>query len=307
MRWFETPNYNFTSYRYLGYLVSGFFIVLAILTISIRGLEYGIDFTGGKQFVLEFQTQPDITAIKQNLTQSLGKAPEVKTFGSPTEVLVLVDSDKATNHLQDLIGQSTQQLYPGDEIRFIKTDVVGPSFAHDLKASAIQAILFSVAVIFIYILIRFKQWTFSVGAILALAHDVLITLGIVVLLQGFMPFSLEINQPMIAAFLTIVGYSINDTVVVFDRIRENLNKYKSETYETLINKSINETLSRTTITSLTTIFVVTVLFLFGGESLKSFTFSLLIGLIVGTYSSVVIASNIALELHERYYKKELQR
>lgn len=184
--------------------------------------------------------------------------------------------------------------------------MVGPRFAEDLKIGALNAILFSIIVISIYILVRFKKWTFSAGAIIALIHDVLITLGMITLLRNVVPFGLQVDQAIIAAFLTIVGYSLNDTVVIFDRIRENQVFHKGIDYLEMMNKSLNETLSRTIITSLTTIFVIAVLFVFGGESLKGFSFSLLIGLILGTYSSLFIASASVLEFHERLIRKKAE-
>ncbi|MEX2435482.1 MAG: protein translocase subunit SecF, partial [Balneolaceae bacterium] len=166
----------------------------------------------------------------------------------------------------------------------------------------IYSIFFAMAVVFIYILIRFKGWYFSAGAIAALAHDVLIVLGIFTIMAEFAPFNVSIDQALIAAFLTIVGYSLNDTVVVFDRIRENSIIYKTMDFKDMINKSLNDTLSRTVITSVTTLFVVTVLFIFGGEVLKGFSFALVLGVLFGTYSSLFIASALVVELQKRAMK-----
>jgi preprotein translocase SecF subunit len=175
---------------------------------------------------------------------------------------------------------------------------VGPRFAQDLQRGAIYSILGSLLVIFVYILIRF-EWRFSVGAVAALFHDVLIVLGMFSLLRFVMPFSLQIDQTIIAAFLTLVGYGLNDTVVVFDRIREYTGLFKSEKYENVVNRSINNTLSRTIITSGTTLLVVVILFIFGGEVLRGFTFALIMGIIIGTYSSVFVASPVVLALRQR--------
>jgi preprotein translocase subunit SecF len=165
-----------------------------------------------------------------------------------------------------------------------------------LKQGAINAIIFAMVIIFIYIFIRFKNWTFSLGAVAALFHDVIIVLGIFTIFNDIAPFSMQIDQTIIAAFLTIVGYSLNDTVVVYDRVRENMLDHKTMDFLKMINKSMNDTLSRTVITSLTTLFVVTVLFIFGGEVLKGFSFALMLGVIIGTYSSLFVATSVVTEL-----------
>jgi preprotein translocase SecF subunit len=195
-----------------------------------------------------------------------------------------------------------EELYPDNPANVVKTDVVGPRFAEDLKWGALQAVIYAIVIIFIYILIRFRNWTFSAGAVAALVHDVVIVLGIFTILADLVPFSLQIDQALIAAFLTIVGYSLNDTVVVYDRIRENSNVHKGMDFIPMVNKSLNDTLSRTVITSITTLFVVLVLFIFGGEVLKGFSFALLIGIILGTYSSLFVASALVVELEERTKK-----
>jgi len=177
--------------------------------------------------------------------------------------------------------------------------VVGPRFAEDLRIAALNSVIFALAIVFIYILIRFKKWYFSAGAVAALFHDVVIVLGIFTVLAEFAPFDVTIGQSLIAAFLTIVGYSLNDTVVVFDRIRENSIIYKTMEFKKMINKSLNDTLSRTVITSVTTLFVVSVLFIFGGEVLKGFAFALVVGVILGTYSSLFVASALVVLLESK--------
>lgn len=306
MRWFETPSFNFMGYRRVAFIFSGLLILASLMGFVTMGIEYGIDFKGGKEFVLKFETPVDATKIRGQLAESLGSTPEVKQFGSETEMLIRTDHSGEINTVQNIILSSMNELYSGTDVSVIKTDMVGPRFAEDLKIGALNAILFSIIVISIYILVRFKKWTFSAGAIIALIHDVLITLGMITLLRNVVPFGLQVDQAIIAAFLTIVGYSLNDTVVIFDRIRENQVFHKGIDYLEMMNKSLNETLSRTIITSLTTIFVIAVLFVFGGESLKGFSFSLLIGLILGTYSSLFIASASVLEFHERLIRKKAE-
>lgn len=306
MRWFETPSFNFMGYRRVAFIFSGLLILASLMGFVTMGIEYGIDFKGGKEFVLKFETPVDATKIRGQLAESLGSTPEVKQFGSETEMLIRTDHSGEINTVQNIILSSMNELYSGTDVSVIKTDMVGPRFAEDLKIGALNAILFSIIVISIYILVRFKKWTFSAGAIIALIHDVLITLGMITLLRNVVPFGLQVDQAIIAAFLTIVGYSLNDTVVIFDRIRENQVFHKGIDYLEMMNKSLNETLSRTIITSLTTIFVIAVLFVFGGESLKGFSFALLIGLILGTYSSLFIASASVLEFHERLIRKKAE-
>lgn len=306
MRWFETPSFNFMGYRRIAFIFSGLLILASLIGFVTPGIEYGIDFKGGKEFVLEFETPVDATEVRQQLAGSLGNIPEVKQFGSEKEILIRTDHSGEINTVQNIILSSLNERYSGTNISVIKTDMVGPRFAEDLKMGALNAILFSIVVVSIYILIRFKNWTFSAGAIIALTHDVLITLGMITILRKALPFGVQVDQTIIAAFLTIVGYSLNDTVVVFDRIRENNVFHKDMDYLELMNKSLNETLSRTVITSLTTIFVIAVLFVFGGESLKGFSFSLLIGLVLGTYSSLFIASASVLEFHEKFSGDEVK-
>lgn len=299
MRWFETPSFDFLKAQKVAYVISGILIVIAILGIVTKGLQYGIDFKGGKEYVLEFEEAVEVGEIRSELSEPLDGAPEVKRFGSPQDILIRTDNPGEISAVQNIIMQTMQQLYPENEAEVIKTSIVGPSFAEDLKMGALNAIIFSLIVIFIYILIRFKNWKFSAGAVAALFHDVTIVLGIFTILGGIAPFSLQIDQAIIAAFLTILGYSINDTVVVFDRIRENSMLYKTMDYDEMINKSLNDTLSRTVITSVTTLFVVTVLFIFGGEVLKGFSFALMLGVIIGTYSSLFVAAGMVVELQRK--------
>lgn len=302
MRWFETPNFNFTNSRKTAYIFSAILFLASLGAILTKGLQYGIDFRGGKEFVLEFQEDVNVVDMRSSLTEPLGAAPEIKLFGSGSEILIRTDNESEINVVQNIIVSTVKDLYPDNPANVIKTDVVGPRFAEDLKWGALQAIIYAIVIIFIYIMIRFRNWTYSAGAVAALVHDVIIVLGIFTILADLVPFSLQIDQAIIAAFLTIVGYSLNDTVVVFDRIRENSNVHKGMDYTPMVNKSLNDTLSRTVITSITTLFVVSVLFIFGGEVLKGFSFALLIGIVLGTYSSLFIASALVVELEVRTKK-----
>lgn len=297
MRIFETANYTFIANRKIGYIISSALILLSIVGILVKGgLQYGIDFKGGKEFVFEFEKPVTVGEVRSTLTDVLGSQPEVKYFGGDNIVLVRTDSQKDVNTLRNSMNDAIKSSFPENTSEIVKTDNVGPRFAEDLKAGALSAIIASIFTIFIYILVRFRNWRFSAGAVIALIHDVVITLGLFTVLNDILPFSLTIDQTIIAAFLTIVGYSLNDTVVVFDRIRENTFVHKSMEYGEMINRSINDTLSRTVITSGTTLFVVIVLFIFGGEVLKGFSFALIMGILIGTYSSIFVASSIVLDL-----------
>lgn len=296
MRLFEDPSYQFIQFRKIGYAVSTVLVVISLAAILFKGLSYGIDFNGGTEVVVEFERDASVTEVRSVLTTALGSQPEVKQFGLSRDLLIRTDVQMDISELQNLILSTLNQTWSDNRSIIIKSDVVGPRFAEDLKRGAMLAVIFSLAVIFLYILIRFRNLGYSVGAVGAITHDVIIILGIFTIFNEILPFSLDIDQTIIAAFLTIVGYSLNDTVVVFDRIRENSLIYKTMGYEEMVNKSINNTLSRTVITSLTTLFVVVVLFIFGGEVLKGFAFALMIGIVLGTYSTLYIACPLLVDL-----------
>jgi len=296
MRIFETPTFNFVGNRKIAYIFSITLFVLSLTVILVKGLQYGIDFKGGKEFVIKFEQAVVPGEARQLLAVPLGTSPEVKRFGSDRELLIRTENEASMNEVQSSIIKAFTDAYPDNPLTVEKTDVVSARFSDDLKKGAMNAVGFAMLVIFVYIFIRFKTWTFSAGAVVALIHDIVITVGVFTLLSDWVPFSLLIDQNIIAAFLTIVGYSLNDTVVVFDRIRENKTTLKKMPFNDMINRSLNDTLSRTVITSLTTLFVVLVLFIFGGEVLKGLSFALLIGIVLGTYSSLFVASAIVLEL-----------
>jgi preprotein translocase subunit SecF len=294
MRIFENINFPFVKYRKTAYLFSGTLMLLSIVSLITRGLELGIDFTGGMEFVVSGASAPGATAVREALTPVLGSEPEVKTFGEG-DLLIRVAAEGEIAEVQQRIVETIRQRFPGTQPEILQTDVVGPRFAEDLKQAALYSVLGAILVIFVYILIRF-EWRFGLGAVVALFHDILITLGLFSFLHGWLPFSLAIDQTIIAAFLTIAGYSVNDTVIVFDRIREYTTIFKTTPFEEVINRSINATLSRTIITSGSTLLVVLILFIFGGEVLRGFTFALLVGIGIGTYSSIFVASPIVIEL-----------
>ena len=302
MRWFETPTFDFLGKRKIAYALSSVLFVASLAIIFTKGLQYGIDFRGGKEFVYVFDAPVNTQEVRSFLTDPLGSSPEVKLFGSESEILIRTDNEATTDEVQSLIETAIATNLEGYNFSMEKSDSIGPRFAEDLKSAAAQSVIYAIVIIFIYILIRFRKWTFSAGAVAALIHDVVITLGIFTLLSDMVSFNLLIDQNLIAAFLTIVGYSLNDTVVVFDRIRENRLVHKGMDAIEMFNKSLNDTLSRTVITSLTTFFVVSILFIFGGEVLKGLSFALIIGVVLGTYSSLFVASPLVLELDTKQKK-----
>lgn len=304
MRIFEHANYPMIDIRKITYAISGTLFLISVLGILIRGLQYGIDFKGGKEFIIQFQNDISVTKTRDLLTKPLGgRQPEVKLFGSKNEILLRTSESGHVTKIEKIILAALGKAYPNNKATILKSDIVGPRFATSLKLAALYSVITSVIVIFLYVLIRFRKWTYSAGAIIALIHDVTITLGLFTIFDKVLPINMNLNESLIAALLTIFGYSINDTVVVYDRIRENLNIFKTEPFEKTVNKSINDTLSRTIITSCTTMFVVIVLFLFGGQVLQGFALALIIGIFVGTYSSIFIASALVVDFQKYIVKR----
>jgi len=297
MRIFENTEFSFIEKRRVGYIISAVLLISSIVSFATRGLELGIDFQGGMEFVLETDPVLEPTDVRAALTGVLINPPEVKTFDN-NGLLIRTLAEGDITEVVNTIVTTVEAAYPDAQVSVEKTYIVEARFADDLMRGAIYSIIGALLVIFVYILVRF-EWTFAVGAVSALFHDVVITLGIFSLFHHLLPFSVQIDQSIIAAFLTIVGYSLNDTVVVFDRIREFTGIFKSERTEKVVNRSINSTLSRTLITSSTTLLVVLVLFIFGGEVLRGFAFALIIGILVGTYSSIFVASPVVVELKAR--------
>jgi SecD/SecF fusion protein len=302
---FRNTNIQFLGNRKIFYVISGIFVLAGVVSLFTRGLNQGIDFTGGRTYVVKFEESVNTMDVQNSLEAVFGEPPQVITFGSDNQVRIStkykIDEDavEVDEEVEQLLYNGLQPLL-GDNVDFEtfmndyrqSSQKVGPTIADDIKVQAVWAVLFALVVIFIYILIRFRNWQYGLGAVAALVHDVLIILGIFSLFYGIMPFSLEIDQAFIAAILTVVGYSINDTVVVFDRIREYLGLYRKRERTEIMNMALNSTLSRTFSTSLSTFFVLLMIFLFGGEVIRGFTFALLIGVVVGTYSSLFIATPV---------------
>ncbi len=296
MRVFKNTNFDFIGIRKTTYIISTTLFVIAVLGIIIRGLQYGIDFKGGQEFIVQFQKPAQVTETRNILTSKLRTQPEVKQYGSKNMLMIRVEATGTQTTIENEIEQTLKEAYPQNPSKIVNTYIVGPRFANDLKTGALYAIITASIVIFLYVWLRFRKWTFSTGAVVALVHDVIVVLGFFTIFDHYMPFNMDLDENLIAALLTIFGYSINDTVVVFDRIRENSRLFKMERTEDIMNKSINQTLSRTIITSCVTLFAVLVLFIFGGEVLKNLSFALVVGIVLGTYSSIFVASTLALDL-----------
>jgi len=305
MRIFEKTSFSFLAKSRMAIIGSLVIIAIGLVALLTRGLELGIDFVGGSEFVVSTTEEIPVERIRAALTPVFGAEPEVKRFDNDVLVRTIASSDDM-EVLRTSVVATLESIAPGSNPRLIRSDLVGPRFANDLRQGAIYAVLASLLVIFIYISFRF-EWRYSVGALAALFHDVFITLGLFALLHHLLPFSLAVDQAFIAAMLTIVGYSINDTVVIFDRIRENVQARTTEKFDVLVDRSINETLSRTIITSGTTLLTLLVLFIFAGDSLRGFAFALMVGILVGTYSTIFIASPVMVYLRKRYPVKTFTR
>jgi len=257
----------------------------------------GIDFTGGTSLQLRFENEVDIGQIRNILSDIGFGGAEIKEFGVDNEILIRIQQQSQNEDVSENVINELSDKLPGNKLEIRMNEAVGPRIGNELRRATIWAILAALILILIYISWRF-EFKFAVGAVAALFHDVLITLGV------FSVLGLELSLAVIAAFLTIIGYSLNDTIVVFDRIRENLKVLRREDYINIFNTSINQTLSRTILTSMTTFVVVLILFFFGGEVIHNFSFALVVGVIVGTYSSMFIASPVVVEW---YLKKEKEK
>ncbi|MBT4218204.1 MAG: protein translocase subunit SecD [Flavobacteriales bacterium] len=320
---FKNLNIDFIGKRRVFYVLSAIVILFGGYSLSTKGLDYGIDFSGGRTYIVNM---PNETITNEDIKELLSKvfvnedgsvqSIQVSKFNDLTEKdslnqnNVAVDAVKiTTKYMIDSDDKNADSIVTATLLNGLGSDFtddnivsyqkVASTIADDIRSSAWGSIIFSLLVIFLYILVRFKKWQFSLGAVIAVFHDVLIVLSVFSILYGILPFSLEIDQAFIAAILTIIGYSLNDTVVVFDRVREYMINYKKKEVHEFINQSLNSTLSRTINTSLTTFFVLLVIFLFGGEVIKGFMFALMVGVIVGTYSSLFVASPIMVDTIKR--------
>ncbi len=327
---FANMNIDWIGKRKITYVISGVLIVAGLISMATKGFDWGVEFTGGYSYNVQFSDDMDVSAetLREGLTAYLGDNTKVKavdlnnTFNILTSYKIDETGTEVANEVMAKLHEAVVGI-TGDNVtldKFKLTDIqngthvvtsskVGPTIADDIANSSLYAGIFAILLIFLYLFLRFNKWQYSLGAVAALVHDSLIVLGLFSIFHGILPFSLEVDQAFIAAILTVIGYSINDTVVVFDRIREDLGIYTKENTDDVINKAINSTFSRTIITSLTTFFVMFVLIIFGGASTKGFAFALLIGVIVGTYSSIFVATPIVRDLTDnlRTSKKEVKK
>ena len=310
---------DFIAKRKVMYVISAVLVAVSIGSIATNGFKYGIDFTGGRSFVVKFDKTVDVESVKGSLSQVFKNEKgetssiDIKTFGNDQQLKITTDykigdeSLKADQEIDQKLYQGLKNQLPAsltfeefksaaeNPIGIVSSTKVGPTVADDIKMGGALAVLGSLLGIFAYILLRFRRWQFSLGAIIGLAFDATIILGAFSLFHSVMPFNMEINQDFIAAILTVLGYSINDTVIIFDRIRENLKDGRERTLAQLFNDSISGTLGRTINTSLTVLLVVLAIFIFGGENLKGFMFALLLGVISGTFSTIFVSSLLAFD------------
>ncbi len=313
---FKNVNFKFIEKSKPFYIVSILLILISIGSLVIRGLDPGVDFTGGRNFIIKFN-KPVITGeVAKSLGEQFGQMPKVITYGAEEQIRITTrykideEGTEVDEEIQQLI-YSGLKPYLDDNIDYQtfydeywqSNQKVGPTIADDIKRQAVFAIFIALIFMFIYIILRFRNWQYGLGAVAALIHDSLLVLGVFSLLYGLMPFSLEVDQAFIAAILTVVGYSINDTVVIFDRIRENITLYPKRDRKEIMNLALNATLSRTFSTSFSTFIVLIAIFLFGGEVIRGFVFALLIGIFVGTYSSLFIATPVVYHTIRRTEKK----
>ncbi|MBT8262667.1 MAG: protein translocase subunit SecDF [Bacteroidia bacterium] len=307
---FKNVNINFLGKRKIAYVISGILILASLGSLFTNGLNQGVDFVGGRTYTVRFDKDVNATNVQNDMIAKFGSA-EAKTYGGDNQLKITtkfkVDEtgEEVDTEIETMLFEALQSNLPsgmtyedfisddeGKEVGRMSYYKVSPTIADDIKKSSFWAVLGSLAVVFLYILLRFRRWQFSLGAVAAVFHDVLIVLGIFSLTYKIMPFNMEIDQSFIAAILTVIGYSLNDTVVVFDRIREFFNEHSSWKMNRIINSALNSTLSRTLNTSMTTLIVLLTIFILGAESIRGLIFALIVGVLVGTYSSLFIATPV---------------
>lgn len=314
--WLRDVHFPFLQRRKVGYIVSGIITVVCVASLFTKGLDKGIDFVGGRTYTVVFDQPVQVESIAESLAVVYGSAPEVKTFGGDNQVRITTkyriedEGTEADDEVEALLYEGLKSYLPDGTTKeeFLSenrqmSQKVGPAVAEDVTRAAVWSVILALLVIFVYIMVRFSNWWYGAGAVLGLAHNTIVVLGMFSLLSGLLPFSLEIDQAFIAAILTVVGYSINDTVVVFDRIREYHHLYPKRDDMDTTNAALNSTLRRTFSTSLSTLVVLLAIFIFGGTSIKGFVFALLVGIVVGTYSSLFVATPLSYDFRRRFGKK----
>ncbi len=320
--WFQNINVDFLKKRKLAYVISAAVILIGLGSLFTNSLNYGVDFVGGRSYEVQFDKPLSPTEVRETLKGVFKDPPEVKTYGNDSKLKITTkyrieeEGNEVDDEVTALLFGGLQSFLPdgtsletfkggfeGQTIGIFSEIKVEPTIADDIKTAAKWAIFGSLLVVFLYILVRFRKWQYSLGAVVAVFHDVLIVLAIFSLLYKYLPFDMEIGQSFIAAILTVVGYSLNDTVVIFDRIREYTSQHYSWKYSKIVNSALSNTLGRTINTSITTLVVLLSIFLFGGDSIRGFMFALIVGVIVGTYSSLFIASPIMYDTSKKLDSK----
>lgn len=305
---FKHANFKFIEYRKVAYIISVFVLIIGVAAL-FNGFDQGVEYKGGRSYTVKFDKATENEKIRESLKSVFGEHPVLKTVGDnktlniTTSYMIDNPSKSADSAVEVALFNGLKESLPAGlaYADFQKTykqssQTVQPSISDDLKKGAVKATIFAIIAIFLYIFLRFRDWRYSMGTIIALLHDVFVTLAVFSFLKGIVPFPLEIDQHFIAAILTVIGFSMNDTVIVFDRIREYSSKLKGETKSGIINRAINDTLSRTIMTSLTVFLTLLILFIFGGEVTRGFAFAMLIGVITGTYSSIFVAAPVLVDM-----------
>ena len=311
---FTKFNFDFLGFKKYTYIFSAIIIIGSIVSLATNGLNQGVDFVGGRTFQVRFDKTVSTDEVKEELNAVFGGGVEAKVFGKDNQLKITTKykveehGTAADEEVNGLLFQGLQKHFPADmtyekfvnaydgkSLGVLQASKVGPTVAEDIKTNSYWAVLGAMAIVFIYLTISFRKWQYSLGAIAAVAHDVIFVLGLYSLMWKWAPFGMEIDQHFIAAILTVIGYSMNDTVIVFDRVREYLGGKTTGSFNEIVNRSVNSTMSRTINTSLTMIMVLLVMFIFGGESIRGFIFAMLVGMIVGTYSSLFIATPVLVD------------
>ncbi|MEI8032877.1 MAG: protein translocase subunit SecF [Chlorobiaceae bacterium] len=289
MRIFHQANFDFLGFRKIAYGFSLFILLAGMLSLGFKGLNYGIDFRGGSEVLIRFEKNVDVSSVRSVIDKA-GLSGSLKQYGLDRSFLFSTAFNGETNDLKSRISNAFTANMQGNHAEIVRIDAVGPSIASDLKWSAVKALLAALLAILIYVGFRFEL-KFASAGVVAIFHDILTVLGLFSILGGLFDFMpLEMDQSIIAAFLTIAGYSITDTVVVYDRIRERIRGQKQSDYERIFNESMNQTLGRTIITSGTVLLSVFVLFIFAGPAIRGFAFAVFVGILIGTYSSIFVAA-----------------
>ncbi len=304
MEFFRNTNIDFIGQRTKFFILSIVVTVAGLVAATVAGIDYGIDFEGGNEVAVEFSQTTETAAVRSALEKSGYQGSEIKSYGEANQYLIRV-ADSPTvqkdSNVTDALMSTLKDAFPSETIKLLKSEKIGPKVGAELRQQAFIAVILSIIAILIYVALRF-EFIYGLGAIIALVHDVLVAFAAVVIFHKLGILNLEINQNMIAAFLTVIGFSINDTVIIFDRIRENREVHKNMPLIPLMNLSINETLSRTINTVLTVVMVLLTMVLFGGEVLAGFAFAMLVGIVTGAYSSIYIASSFVIWYLEKVKK-----